>query len=116
MAVTNLFASIPVRSRDQAVTWYERFAGRPPDLIPNEDEAAWRLTDTGWIYVVADAARAGSAQHTVLVDDIDAFLAGLSQRGIVSGPVERMAVGVRHVYLTDPDGNRLQVGEPPSQT
>lgn len=114
MAVTNLFAAIPVRSRERAVTWYERFAGRPPDLIPNDDEAAWRLTDTGWIFVVADPARAGSARHTVLVDDIDAFLRGLAERGIATGPVETMEdVGVRHAYVTDPDGNRLQVGQPP---
>lgn len=114
MTVTHVFATIPVRSRDRAVTWYQRLAGRPPDLIPNDGEAAWRLTDTGWICVVADAARAGSAQHTLLVDDIDTFLAGLAERGIASGPVETMDVGVRHAYVTDPDGNRLQVGEPPS--
>lgn len=114
MAITFLFAGIPVRSREEAVDWYGRFAGRPPDLIPNDVEAAWRLTDTGWMYVVVDAARAGSAQHTVLVDDIDGFLAGLAERGIAGGPVETMDVGVRHAYVTDPDGNRLQVGEPPS--
>lgn len=115
MAVTHLFASIPVRSRDQAVTWYERLVGRPPDLVPNDSEAAWRLTDTGWICLVADASQAGSARHTVLVDDIDTFLAGLAERGITSGPVETMGdVGVRHAYITDPDGNRLQVGQPPS--
>lgn len=115
MAVTHVFASIPVRSRDQSMMWYERLVGRPPDLIPNDSEAAWRLTDTGWICLVADTARAGSARHTVLVDDIDAFLAGPAQRGIATGPVETMEdVGVRHVYITDPDGNRLQVGQPPS--
>ena len=96
------------------MTWYERLAGRPPDLIPNDDEAAWRLTDTGWIYVIADPARAGSALHTLLVEDIDAFLGGLAERGIASGPVETMDGGVRHAYVTDPDGNRLQVGQPPS--
>jgi hypothetical protein len=25
-----------------------------PDLIPNEDEAAWQLNETGWIYVIVD--------------------------------------------------------------
>jgi hypothetical protein len=32
----------------------------PPDLIPNQDEAARQLTETSWIYLVADADRAGS--------------------------------------------------------
>lgn len=112
--ITHLFASIPVRDRDRAVSWYERLTGRPPDLIPNDDEAAWRLTDTGWIYVVVDAEQAGSGLHTLLVEDIDAFLAGVASRGIDGGPVEVMGAGVRHAYLTDPDGNRLQVGQPPS--
>ncbi len=58
MAVTHVFAGIPVAHRDSAVGWYERLVGRSPDLLPNDDEAAWRLTETGWMYVVADAGRA----------------------------------------------------------
>ncbi len=49
MAATHVFASIPVRDRDAAVDWYERLAGRPPDLAPNDDEAAWRMAETGRI-------------------------------------------------------------------
>lgn len=114
MAVTYVFAGIPVTNRDAAAGWYERLVGRPPDLIPNDDEAAWRLTDTGWIYIVVDAARAGSARNTVLVDDLDAFLAGLTERGMTAGPVDIIGDGVRRTDVTDPDGNRLQVGQPPS--
>jgi hypothetical protein len=64
VAVMHLFASIPVADRDAAVGWYGRLTGRPPDLVPNEKEAAWRLTETGWIYVIVDPDRAGSALHT----------------------------------------------------
>lgn len=59
VGATDVFASIPVGDRDAAVSWYGRLLGRPPDLIPNKDEAAWRITDSGWIYVIADAVRAG---------------------------------------------------------
>jgi hypothetical protein len=38
MAVTYVFAGIPVADRDAAVDWYKRLVGRPPDLIPNDDE------------------------------------------------------------------------------
>lgn len=114
MAIAHVFSSIPVRDRDAAASWYERFFGRPPDLVPNDDEAAWRLTETAWVYVIADAARAGSGLDTLLVDDIDAFLGGLAERGIASGPVTTMAEGVRRTLVTDPDGNRIQVGQPPS--
>jgi predicted enzyme related to lactoylglutathione lyase len=114
VAVTHVFASIPVASRDAAVTWYERVAGRPPDLIPNDEEAAWRMTETGWIYVIADAARAGSALHTLLVDDLDGFLDGIAARGLHRGPVDTMGNGVRHTTITDPDGNRLKIAQPPA--
>jgi uncharacterized glyoxalase superfamily protein PhnB len=114
MAIQHLFASIPVTGRDAAAAWYERFFDRPPDLIPNDDEAAWRLTDGGWVYVIADPARAGSALHTLLVDDLDALLAGLAERGIASGPVETMGNGVRQAVVTDPDGSRVKLGQVPA--
>lgn len=95
--------------------WYERFAGRAPDLIPNKDEAAWQLSETGWIYLIADPNRAGSGLSTLLLDDLDAFLAGLAERGIAAGPIEVMGNGVRHVTVADPDGNRLKLGQPPGE-
>src|SRR2546423_4900651 len=45
--VRSVVGRIPVAHRDAAVGWYERLVGRPPDLVPNDDEAAWRLTETG---------------------------------------------------------------------
>jgi PhnB protein len=39
-----LFAGIPVAGYADARAWYERLFGRPPDLIPNENEAAWQLS------------------------------------------------------------------------
>jgi hypothetical protein len=93
MAVAHVFAGIPAADRDVAVRWFERFTSRPPDLIPNEDEAAWQLTDTGWIYLIVDPIRAGSALHTLLVGDLDDFLTGLAERGIAAGPVETIGDG-----------------------
>jgi glyoxylase I family protein len=103
VAITHVFASIPVIDRDAAVAWYGRLAGRDPDLIPNENEAAWRLPDTGWVYVIADRGRVGSAQNTILVDDLAGILAALAERGIASGPVETFGNGVRRATVTDPD-------------
>jgi hypothetical protein len=114
MDVGHVFAGIPVADREAAAGWYERLTGRPPDLIPNEDEAAWQLTETGWIYLITDAGLAGSALHTLLVDDLDAFLATLADHGISAGPIETIGGTVRHSIITDPDGNRLNVGQVPS--
>jgi len=109
----HLFAGIPVSDRQAAGEWYERLLGRPPDLIPNAREAAWRLTDSGWLVIERDPARAGSALHTLLVADLDGFLAGLAERGVRAGPVELIGDGVRQAIVSDPDGNRLKVGQPP---
>jgi hypothetical protein len=51
--VAHVFTGVPVSDRNAAVGWYERFTGRVPELIPNEREAAWQLTESAWIYVTS---------------------------------------------------------------
>src|SRR5947208_11226529 len=70
---THVFAGLPVADFDAARAWYERLLGRPPDLVAHETDVAWQLTDSGWVYVVQDAERAGHALVTVLVDDLGAL-------------------------------------------
>jgi predicted enzyme related to lactoylglutathione lyase len=111
MRILHVFSSIPVAERDTAMEWYERFAGRQADLIPNDSEAAWQLTDSSWLYILAEPARAGSSLHTLLVDDLDAFVMGRTDRGIAFGPIETIGNGARFVTVTDPDGNRLKVAQ-----
>jgi len=43
MADPELFAGIAVADLGQARHWYERLAGRPPDFLPNDNEAVWHL-------------------------------------------------------------------------
>jgi len=109
--VTNVFAAIPVMERDEALPYYERLTGRRPDLIPNDQEACWRVTETAWIYILTDAAVAGSARVTLLVDDLQGLLGELAGRGIESGPPQTVTEGTRAVLLRDPDGNQIQFGE-----
>jgi hypothetical protein len=66
------------------------------------------------MYVLADAARAGSALLTLLVDDLDGLLAELDQRGIEAGMVEDIGGGVRQSVIPDPDGNRVKLGQVPA--
>jgi predicted enzyme related to lactoylglutathione lyase len=113
MGATYVFAGIAVADLEPALAWYERFVGRPPDLVPHAHEAAWRFTDDGWIYVVADAERAGNGLVTVLVDDLDARLSGLGLRGISVGAITTIADGVRTVAVHDPEGNRITLAQPP---
>jgi len=109
-----VFAGVPVTEYEPGRSWYEAFFGRPPDLLPNDNEAAWRLAGDGWVYVVGDAVRAGSGLVTILVEDLDERLAALASRGIASDDVESYANGVRKVTFADPDGNAIAIGQVPA--
>jgi catechol 2,3-dioxygenase-like lactoylglutathione lyase family enzyme len=110
--VTEVFAAITVRDRDAAIEYYKRLLGAAPTMLPNDDEAAWQLTGGGWLYVLRDAERAGTAVVTLLVDDFDERLAAAAAAVIELGPVEMVAGSVRTTWITDPDGNRIQIGQP----
>src|SRR5438128_2237071 len=58
MEYTHVFAGVAVADFPGAAAWYERLLGRPPDLVPNWNEVAWQITETGWIYIVGDSTRA----------------------------------------------------------
>jgi len=77
--------------------------------VPNEREAAWELHDGAWIVLIADRERAGTALHTLILPDLDGFLAAAGERGVQAGPVEPVGEGMRQSVVTDPDGNRLKV-------
>jgi hypothetical protein len=80
MAMNVFFAGVPVKNYQAACTWYERLLGRPPDMLPNEIEAAWRFSDTAWMYFIVDADRAGKALLTLIIDDLDQHVAALGER------------------------------------
>jgi catechol 2,3-dioxygenase-like lactoylglutathione lyase family enzyme len=105
-----LFAGVPVTDIAVAREWYERLLGRPPDLVPHDREVAWRLAEGGWVYVVEDPARAGRSLLTFIVDDLDAEVGPVEERGLVA---ERLAGGPPFkAELADPDGNRVTFGQP----
>jgi predicted enzyme related to lactoylglutathione lyase len=111
MAITVLFAGVPTADYTSARPWYERLLGRPPDMVPHEQEATWQVAGTGWVYLVADTPRAGSALLTLIVDDLDGHVAELAARGLVASEVEEMpGVGRRAVFV-DPEGNRISFAE-----
>lgn len=64
------------------------------------------------MYVVRDLERAGGAVLTLLVDDLDEQLAALAERGVRTGPVREIAGTVRSIWVVDPDGNRIKLGQP----
>jgi predicted enzyme related to lactoylglutathione lyase len=109
MAMEVLFASSPVANLDTAIEWYERFFGRAADIIPNDEEAMWSVTDNGWLYVITDPRRAGRTVVTISVGDLAEFIAALADRGIGAGPIEAVGDEGMKSNVRDPDGNVLSL-------
>jgi catechol 2,3-dioxygenase-like lactoylglutathione lyase family enzyme len=103
----DLFAGIPVSDYDAARAWYQRLWGGEPAFLPHDTEAVWGVAEHGWVFIVLRPEHAGHALHTVFVDDLDARVAAIADRGIE--PVERETYdnGVQKVIYHDPDGNEL---------
>jgi catechol 2,3-dioxygenase-like lactoylglutathione lyase family enzyme len=112
MAFTEVFAGLAVADLPAALAWYERLLGRPPDLVPNWNEAAWQLTENGWIYVVGDSTRAGKGLLTLLVDDVDERIAEFAERGLAPVTIETLPNVVRKATIADPEGNQITLGQP----
>lgn len=111
MTINHVFAGIAVADYDSALVWYKRFFGRPPDVIVTENESMWQVTDTGWIYVVGDANRAGKALLTLLVDDLEDQVAELGKRGLETSAIDTVPGLYRKAVITDPEGNMISLGE-----
>ena len=111
MNVSYAFACLMVRNRDQAAEWYERFFGRPPTFLPNDQEAVWQVASTASVYVLADEQRAGHSVVTLIVDDLETALAEIAERGITPGPVAEVTGAGRKSTTLDPDGNEVALVE-----
>jgi glyoxylase I family protein len=102
-----VFAAVTVANLDGAVAWYTRLFGRAADIVPNDNEVMWRLTDTTWLYVLRDEKRAGHALVTLCVADLDRAVADIAAGGITGGPVEVIGDAGRKATFTDAEGNTI---------
>lgn len=111
MAIYHLFAGIAVANYDSSLAWYTRFFGRSPDIIPNENEAMWQVTDNENIYIVCDATRAGKSSLALFVTDLESQLIELRQRGLETSAIETVPGLYRKTVITDPEGNKITLGQ-----
>ena len=109
----DLFAGIPVADYAAALAWYERLLGSQPAFFPNDIEAVWELAEHRFVYIEHLPEHAGHAMHTLFVDDLDALVAQIADRGL--DPVERETYenGVRKITYRDLDGNEIGFGGAP---
>jgi catechol 2,3-dioxygenase-like lactoylglutathione lyase family enzyme len=106
----DLFAGIPVADYAAARAWYERLFGSPPSFLPNDVEAVWELAEHRFVFIEQRPERAGHARHLVFVDDLDARVAQIAERGLAPAERETHPNGVRKVAFRDPDGNEFGFG------
>ena len=108
-----LFAGIPVNDYPAALAWYEKLFGSPPTFFPNDTEAVWELAEHRSVYVEQLPEHAGHAMHTLFVDDLDALVAQIAERGLEPSKRETYSNGVRKTTYQDPDGNEIGYGGAP---
>jgi predicted enzyme related to lactoylglutathione lyase len=108
-----LFAGIPVGDYERALAWYERLLGSGPSFLPNETEAVWEITKHGSVFIEVRPQHAGHAMHTIFVDDFDARIGEIADRGIEPFERETYSNGVRKATYRDPDGNEIGFGGGP---
>jgi catechol 2,3-dioxygenase-like lactoylglutathione lyase family enzyme len=109
----DLFAGIPVADYAAALKWYERLLGSPPTFFPNDTEAVWELAEHRYVYIVKRPEHAGHARHTLFVDDLDALVAQIADRGLNPVTRETYSNGVRKTTYRDADGNEVGFGGAP---
>jgi catechol 2,3-dioxygenase-like lactoylglutathione lyase family enzyme len=111
--MVDLFAGIPVKDYAAALAWYQRLLGSPPTFLPNDIEAVWELAEHRSLYIEQRPEHAGHAMHTVIVDDFDALLARIADRGLEPAELETYSNGVPKAIYRDPDGNEIGFGGVP---
>ena len=112
MDSTDLFAGVRVRQIAVARAWYERLLGGEPAFFPNDVEAVWAIGEHRWLYLLEDAAKAGSALVTIMVADLDTTAEAISWRGIEPTELEDYGEARKYVFH-DPDGNEIGIGQVP---
>lgn len=109
----DLYAGLPVSDYPPALAWYERVFGSPPTFLASDTEAVWILAEHRSVYIEQRLMHAGHAMHTILVDDLDALVAQIADRGLKPTKWETYSKGVRKAIYHDPDGNALGMGVVP---
>jgi hypothetical protein len=109
----DLYAGIPVTEYTVALKWYEQLLGSPPTFVASDTEAVWELAEHRSVFIEQRPEHAGHAMHTIFVDDFDALVAQIAERGLEPVERETYSNGVRKATYRDPDGNEIGFGGAP---
>jgi predicted enzyme related to lactoylglutathione lyase len=109
----DLYAVVPVADYAAALAWYQRLLGSPPTFVASDTEAVWELAAHRSLVIDQRPEHAGHAMPTIFVDDLDALLAQVAERGLEPTKRETYVNGVRKAIYVDPDGNEIGFGGAP---
>src|SRR5258707_2677107 len=112
----DLFAGIPVADYAAALSWYERLLGSEPAFFPHDTEAVWELAEHRYVYIVLRPEHAGHAMHTIFVDDLDALVERLADRGLDPAVPETYSNRARNITYRDTGRNVIGLGGAPPET
>jgi predicted enzyme related to lactoylglutathione lyase len=112
MKIRGIFAVACVADMERSVGWYSRLIGRPPDDRPMEGLVQWRTSDSAGLQLVLDGEKAGSSLVTLVTPEMDAARERLAAASLQLEPDIQGDFGII-AQISDPDGNRLTLAEPP---
>lgn len=112
ITVQGVYAGAIVADFAAGLAWYEKFMGRPADDQPFPGMAQWRNMGGAGLQLWQDNQRAGKAIMTVVVPDLAREQARLQAAGLPVGDLVSGGFG-KITQLTDPEGNRIHLAEPP---
>lgn len=111
MNTIGFYAVMCVSDMARATDWYGRLLGREPDARPMDWLVQW-WREGGGLQVWRDADRAGHSLTTIIVADMAAERARLQAVGLELSPDSAGDWGII-AQISDPDGNRITLAEPP---
>lgn len=106
---TGIFAGVPVKNFQMALSWYKQLLGAEPTFYPNDVEAVWRLAEDRYVYIIQDTDRAGGAVSMIWLDDPVTVVARIGERGIEPVDLEKHDRVWKYVFH-DADGNETGIG------
>lgn len=104
--LSNVVGVLPVADHATAVTWYQRWIGRAPDVEPMEGVAEWQLAENAWIQVSADPETAGRTTIVVGVKDVIAQRSACAAVDVAVGEVNDFGF-IKTAEAVDPAGNKI---------
>jgi hypothetical protein len=112
MPIDAVLAGVAVADFEAALAWYAGLLGRPADIRPMDGLAEWHFPGTGVIQVIQDADRAGSALLTLSVSDLEAYVAGVKERGLAPSAIDDTTSDkVLFATIADEEGNSVTLVE-----